>query len=99
VAPTTAAASTVVGDPASTRYGPVRVQITVANGRITSVKAVEYPTGSGRARQINTYAIPELNQETLAASSARIDMISGATYTSSGYITSLQSALDKAGLA
>ena len=51
-----------------------------------------------RDYQINSYAIPALNQETLGASSANIDSISGATYTSQGYIGSLQSALDQAGL-
>jgi uncharacterized protein with FMN-binding domain len=88
----------VTGSGASTRYGPVQVQVTVTNGQITSVDAVEYPTQSGRDRQINARAVPELNQEAVTAQSAKIDMVSGATYTSTGYITSLQSALNKAGL-
>jgi uncharacterized protein with FMN-binding domain len=96
---TTATGSkTVTGDEAQTRYGPVQVQISVDNGRITDVETVEYPTDTPRDAEINQFAIPQLNQETLAANSARIDMVSGATYTSDGYITSLQSALDKAGL-
>jgi uncharacterized protein with FMN-binding domain len=73
------------------------VQITIANGQITAVDAVEYPTAKARDVQINTRAVPQLNRETLAAQSAQIDMISGATYTSVGYITSLQSALDMVG--
>jgi uncharacterized protein with FMN-binding domain len=90
---------TVTGSAASTRYGPVEVQITVTNGTFTSVDAVEYPTSRERDVEINSYAIPQLNQEALAAKSANIDMVSGATYTSTGYIKSLQSALTKAGLA
>jgi uncharacterized protein with FMN-binding domain len=90
------ATKTITGDPADTRYGPVQVRITVTNGRLTAVDAVEYPTESQRDVQINSYAIPQLGQEALAAKSARIDVISGATYTSEGYMTSLQSALDQA---
>jgi len=90
---------TVTGSAASTRYGPVQVQITVTNGKITAVDAVEYPTAKSRDVQINSRAIPQLDREALAAQSAHINMISGATYTSNGYIASLQSALDKAGLA
>ena len=90
---------TVTGNPISTRYGPVEVQITVSNGQVAQVTALEYPTATRRDQQINAYAIPALNQEALAAKSYKIDMISGATYTSVGYIDSLQSALNKAGLA
>ncbi len=86
---------TVTGDSVDTRWGPVQVKITVTNGKITSAQAVEYPENNPRDEQINSFAIPQLQQETLAASSANIDMVSGATYTSQGYIGSLQSALDK----
>jgi uncharacterized protein with FMN-binding domain len=98
--PTTAAggAQSVTGDEADTRYGPVQVKVTVDNGHITAVDAVEYPTDTPRDWQINQYAIPVLDQEAQSANSAHIDMVSGATYTSDGYITSLQSALDKLGL-
>ena len=89
---------TVTGDAVQTIYGPVEVQVTVKNGKLAAVNAVEYPQESPRDEQINAYAIPALNQEALAAGSAKIDTISGATYTSGGYISSLQSALDKAGL-
>lgn len=95
----TGGTTTVTGSAAQTRYGPVEVQITVTDGHVTAAEAIEYPTQSGRDRSINARAIPQLNQEALAAQSAKIDTVSGATYTSSGYITSLQSALDKAGLA
>ena len=89
---------TVTGDTADTEWGPVQVQITVTNGKVTAVKAVNYPWNNPRDEEINSYAIPTLNQEALAAGSAQIDMVSGATVTSGGYLSSLQSALDKAGL-
>lgn len=89
---------TVTGDSADTRWGPVQVQITVTDGKVTSAQAVVYPQNNGRDLEINSYAIPALNQEAVTAGSAKIDMISGATVTSGGYLSSLQSALDKAGL-
>ena len=90
---------TVTGAAASTKYGPVQVTVTLAAGRITAVDVVEYPTSNGKDQQINAKAVPELVQETISAQSAKIDMVSGATYTSTGYETSLQSALDQAGVA
>jgi uncharacterized protein with FMN-binding domain len=91
-------ASTVTGPVASTRWGPVQVSITVTDGKITAVDVPQYPTGNGKDRQINATALPILTKETLSAQSANIDMVSGATVTSEGYVQSLQSALDKAGL-
>ncbi|MDF6043959.1 FMN-binding protein [Streptomyces sp. JH14] len=88
---------TVTGDSVQTRYGPVQVRVTVKNGKITDVTAVTYPQENPRDQQINSYAIPQLTREALAAQSADIDTLSGATYTSDGYRTSLQSALDQAG--
>ncbi|POX49024.1 FMN-binding protein [Streptomyces sp. Ru72] len=85
---------TVTGDSVETRYGPVQVRITVTNGKLTDVTAVAYPQDSPRDQEINSYAVPQLNREALAAQSANIDVVSGATYTSQGYQQSLQSALD-----
>jgi uncharacterized protein with FMN-binding domain len=93
---TTAKSGTFTGATAQTRWGPVQVQIVVANGKITSANAVRYPNGNGNDAQINAYAIPQLNSEAVAASSAKIDMISGATVTSGGYLQSLQNAIDQA---
>jgi uncharacterized protein with FMN-binding domain len=93
-----ASAVTVTGSSADTRWGPVQVQVTVENGTITDVTVVDYPTENGKDRQINARAIPVLVQETLDAQSADIDMVSGATVTSEGYLESLQAALDEAGL-
>ncbi|MGW5740521.1 FMN-binding protein [Amycolatopsis sp. NPDC003861] len=87
---------TFTGDAADTRYGPVRVRITVAGGRITAADAIDYPQESGRDVRINSEAVPALNQEVLRAQSAQIDTVSGATYTSEGYQQSLQSAIDQA---
>ena len=96
---TTAAGSvTVTGSSTDTRWGPVQVQVTVENGTITDVQVVDYPTENGKDRQINARALPILVRETLDAQSADIDMVSGATVTSEGYVGSLQSALDEAGL-
>jgi uncharacterized protein with FMN-binding domain len=93
-----ATATTVTGPSVDTRWGPVQVQITVDGGTVTDVAVVHYPTGNGRDRQINARALPVLVSETLDAQSADIDMVSGATVTSEGYLESLQGALDQAGL-
>lgn len=87
---------TVAGDLVQTQYGPVQVEITMRSGRITQARALARPSGDGQTDSINSYAIPQLIQETLAAQSARIDTVSGATFTSGGYQQSLQSALDAA---
>jgi uncharacterized protein with FMN-binding domain len=97
-ASTASGSKTVTGEAIGTIYGPVQVRITVKGGKITAVTATQYPEETPRDYQINSYAIPALNSETLQASSAGIDSISGATYTSQGYIGSLQNALDRAGL-
>jgi uncharacterized protein with FMN-binding domain len=93
-----AGTTTVTGSAAQTRWGPVQVRLTVSGGKVTAVDVVEYPDGNGRDQEINAQALPILVEETLSAQSAKIDMVSGATYTSEGYLTSLQSALDQAGL-
>jgi uncharacterized protein with FMN-binding domain len=89
---------TYTGSTASTRWGDVQVQITVADGKITNVAVPVYPDENGRDREINASAIPRLVQETLSAQNADIDTVSGATVTSDGYLESLQSALDAAHL-
>jgi len=89
---------TFTGGTAQTAYGPVQVQIVVQNNTITSANAIRYPTGNSHDVAIAQYAIPVLNREAVQAQSAQISMVSGATYTSSGYIQSLQSALSAAHL-
>ena len=92
------ATKTYPGSTAGTRWGDVQVTITVAAGKITAVQVPVYPNGNGRDQEINASALPTLVQETLQAQSADIQTVSGATVTSDGYLQSLQSALDAAGL-
>lgn len=87
---------TYTGTTSQTRYGPVRVQVTISQGRISDVQALDCPDSNGRDRQINGVAIPRLVSETLQSQSSQIQMVSGATYTSDGYLSSLQSAIDQA---
>ena len=89
---------TFTGDLTQTQWGPIQVEITVENGKITDVGVPTYPASNGRDLEINSYALPILVQETVDAQNAQIDMVSGATVTSVGYLQSLQSALDQAGL-
>ncbi|MFI8188909.1 FMN-binding protein [Streptomyces sp. NPDC085946] len=90
-----AGTGTVTGDAAQTQYGAVQVRLTVSGGKITRAEAVQAPEG-GRSGQLTQSAVPRLNRAAVAAQSADIDAVSGATYTSDGYKRSLQSALDKA---
>jgi uncharacterized protein with FMN-binding domain len=92
------AAQTVTGSVAQTQWGPVQVQLSVSHGSITKVTVLQYPNGNSRDVELANYSLPTLIQETMQSQSAQIDMVSGATYTSNGYIQSLQSALDKADL-
>lgn len=93
----TSSTSSVTGTAAPTRYGPVQVQLEVSGSSITNVKVLQYPD-SGHDLQISQYALPQLIQQTLDSKGHSVSMVSGATYTSQGYLTSLQSALDQAGL-
>ena len=86
------------GDVAQTRWGPVEVKITVTGGAITKVDVLQSPSGNRKDLEINDRALPILVADTLDAQSANIDMVSGATVTSDGYVQSLQSALDAAGI-
>ena len=96
-APAGAAARTVTGKVANTEHGPMQVQLTLAGQKITKVTLLQRTNDGAESVQIDSFAIPKLTSETLAAQSAHIDSVSGASYTSSGYIQSLQSALDQAG--
>jgi uncharacterized protein with FMN-binding domain len=97
VAPVKKAASgTFTGDSVDVRYGYVQVKITVENGKITDAQAVVAP--SGRNDRWTQMSVPVLRQQTLQAQSANINGVSGASFTSYGWYTSLVSALAKAGL-
>jgi uncharacterized protein with FMN-binding domain len=90
------AARTATGMAASTPYGPMQVEVTFAGTKITKVTVLQQTDDGGESAAIDAAAIPKLTSETLAAQSGQIDAVSGASYTSSGYIKSLQSALDQA---
>jgi uncharacterized protein with FMN-binding domain len=79
-----------------TQYGPMQVKITLEGRRITAATVVQRTDDGTESQQIDSFAIPKLTSETIAAQSARVNAVSGASYTSSGYIQSLQSALDQA---
>ena len=89
---------TFKGDTSQTRWGPVQVEITLTNGKITDVTTLQYPNGDRKSMNISSRVIPWLQEETLQVQSANISGISGATYTSTGFQSSLASALQKAGL-
>ena len=86
----------VSGDAVDTQYGIVQVRITLRGNRIVAIANVALPFDRNRSQEISSIAGPLLRREALQAQSARIDVVSGATYTSDGYAQSLQSALDRA---
>jgi uncharacterized protein with FMN-binding domain len=86
----------VTGSSVGTPYGDVEVRVTFTGAEITDVVPVRLPDSNGVDQEIDQQAVPILIQETLTAQSASIQAVSGASYTSDGYIQSLQSALDKA---
>ena len=94
--PTRTPPRTFTGSVVDTQYGPVQVTITVTDGKITAASAVQYPNDNPHSQQINSYAVPVLQQETVQADSSSIAAVSGASYTSAGYVQSLQSAIDQA---
>jgi uncharacterized protein with FMN-binding domain len=96
--PSSGAAKRYVGPAVQTPYGVVQVAITVAGSHIDHVGLVRLTAFDATSQMINSQAAPILVRETVAAQSSRIDVVSGATYTSEGYLQSLQRALDEAGL-
>jgi len=88
---------TIVGDVEQTRYGPIQLSVTFSGDTITDITALQTPSRERESERINQQAVPVLTQEALAAQSAKIDTVSGATYTSQGYLESLQSAIDQRG--
>ena len=97
-APATTAAinGTFTGPSVNVNYGNVQVKITVVNGRITDAVTVKAPTGKND--RYTNMAVPTLKAQTLKAQSANIQGVSGASYTSYGWFTSLQGAIALAGL-
>ena len=87
----------LTGQVANTAYGPVQLQLTLVQNKITKVSVLQQPEATANDIRIGNFAFPKLISETLTAQSAKIDSVSGATYTSGGYIKSLQSILDGSG--
>ena len=94
---TNAAGKTATGEVVPTRYGNVQLKVTISGGKLAAVQPLELPFNEPKSAEISTYAAPLLQQSALSKQSAEVDVVSGATYTSDGYRTALQSALDKAG--
>ena len=94
--PSTKPAESFTGDAVTMRYGIVQVKITVQGGKIVDAQAVQAPTGSND--RYTQKAVPRLREQTIAAQSANIQGVSGASFTSYGWYTSLASAIAKAGL-
>jgi uncharacterized protein with FMN-binding domain len=93
-----AAGETAVnGKLATTAYGPVQIQLIMQNHKIVKVAVLQQPQNTIRDIQIGEFAFPKLISETLTAQDAKVDAVSGASYTSAGYIKSLQSAVDNGG--
>jgi uncharacterized protein with FMN-binding domain len=86
--------TTITGKVANTVYGPVQIELVVKSHKIVKVAVLEQPTNTIHDIQIGEFAFPKLISETLAAQDAKVDAVSGASYTSAGYIASLQSAVD-----
>jgi uncharacterized protein with FMN-binding domain len=90
----TAGETTITGKVANTVYGPVQIELVVKSHKIVKVAVLEQPTNTIHDIQIGEFAFPKLISETLTAQNAKVDAVSGASYTSAGYISSLQSAVD-----
>ena len=88
---------TIAGSVQQTRYGPVQVAVTLTGSQIVDVRTLQSPNDQSESQRISARSTPALAKEVLAAQSARIDTVSGATYTSEGYRESVQSAIDQAG--
>ncbi len=86
---------TYLGAAVNEPWGTFQVQATVSGGQLVDVTIVAAPTDSHSSR-INNRAIPTLTSAALASQDAAVDVISGATWTSESYATSLQAALDTA---
>jgi uncharacterized protein with FMN-binding domain len=85
---------TVDGSAVDTPFGPVQVAVVFTNGRIVDVRTLQTPTDANRSIRLASLASPILRQEVLAAQSAQVDSVSGATATSDGYAQSVQYAID-----
>ncbi|MCL1799849.1 MAG: FMN-binding protein [Promicromonosporaceae bacterium] len=94
--PAAGPSGTYTGQLVNMRYGNVQVEITVVDGEITNVTTVAGPTGGGRTAQINSRALPQLEANAVAAQQGQLQFVSGATFTSTAFASSLQDAINQA---
>lgn len=87
---------TYTGASTSTEWGDVQLQIKVAGGKISTITVLAHPDTEGHSVMINEQALPIYKEEALAAQSATIDQVSGATETYKGFTGSLQDAINQA---
>jgi uncharacterized protein with FMN-binding domain len=87
---------TYTGSVADAFYGNIQVQASISGGKIANIQFLQYPNDRGTSIMINEQAMPYLKQEAIAAQSANVDIVSGATDSSQAFRQSLQSALDQA---
>jgi uncharacterized protein with FMN-binding domain len=93
----TGGSTAVTGSADSNRWGVVQVEAVFgSDGSLTAVNVLQSPDSEGKSVSINQRATPILTSEALAAQSAKVDTVSGATYTSDSYARSLQAAIDSA---
>lgn len=84
---------TFTGPVVDAYYGPIQIQAIVKGGRLTAIKVLQYPSDRRTSVYINRQALPLLRDEVIAAQSAQVDVVSGATLTSEAFIRSLDAAL------
>lgn len=85
----------IAGAVIGTKYGPMQVKVVWSGGKITDVVTLQMTNSSSHSTALSQHACPILRSEALAAQSANIATVSGATYTSNGYKQSMQSALNQ----
>ncbi len=87
---------TYTGSTADAFYGPLQVQILIQGGRLTDVTFLQYPSDQAHSQEVSSYALPILRSEAIAAQSAQVNTVSGATQSSGAFVQSLSSALTQA---
>lgn len=87
---------TYTGSVVATRYGNSQVQVVIKGGKITDVIVLQRQQVDTKSNQISASATATLKTKVLAAQSASVSNISGATYTTQSYLQSLQNALSQA---
>ena len=80
----------------ASQYGDIQVKVIISGGKITDIQYLKFPSGTGHTAEVTAMAEPILKQEAITAQSAKVNVVSGATQDTEGFIQSLQSALDQA---